>query len=231
MVEAMLRRGRRRDAGRMAAALDYAAMGWPVCPGAHLRDDRARGSWPSGPSHGRVRELGRACSCDRIGCPAPAAHPISAAWQIEASSDAGDAARWWRERPEANIILVTGRVFDVLDVPAAAGTAALARMKRARVRTGPVALSAGDRALFFVATRGAPADEDEWWSCHLDSEPDDFAPVAGLIWHTRNSFVLAPPSRSAAGPAQWIAEPREHQLPDALRLLSYLADACDEVAG
>jgi Bifunctional DNA primase/polymerase, N-terminal len=231
MVEAMLRRGRRRDAGRTAAAVEYAAMGWPVCPGAHLRDGRARSPRAAGPAHGRVPELGRACSCDRIGCPAPAAHPISPAWQIEASSDSGHAARWWRERPEANIVLVTGRVFDVLDVPAAAGTAALARMKRARVRTGPVALSGDGRALFFVATRGAPADEDEWWSCHLDSEPDDFAAVAGLRWHTRNSFVLAPPSRAAAGTAHWLREPREHELPDALRLLSYLADACDEVAG
>ncbi len=232
MVEAMLRRGRRRDAGRMAAAAaDYAAMGWPVCPGAHLRHGRARSPRSAGPAHGRVPELGRACSCDRIGCPAPAAHPISPAWQIEASSDAGDVARWWRERPEANIILVTGRVFDVLDVPALAGTAALARMKRARVQTGPVALSGDGRALFFVATRGAPADEDEWWPCHLDREPDDFAPVTGLRWHTRSSFVLAPPSRSAAGTAQWIADPHEHGLPDALRLLSYLADACDEVAG
>jgi hypothetical protein len=232
MVEAMLRRGRRRDAGRMAAAAtDYAAMGWPVCPGAHLRDRRARGSRSAGRGHGRIPDLGRACSCDRIGCPAPGAHPISPAWQIEASADAGDVARWWRERPEANVILVTGRVFDVLDVPGVAGTLALAQLKRARVDTGPVALSGGGRAQFLVATRGAPADEDEWWSCHLDSEPDDFAPVAGLRWHTRNSFVLAPPSRSTAGTAQWIAGPREHDLPDALRLLSYLADACDEAAG
>jgi hypothetical protein len=231
MVEAMLRRGRRRETGRMAAAADYAALGWPVCPGAHLRGSRARGSRLAGPAHGRIPELGRACSCDRIGCPAPGAHPVSPAWQIEASADPGDVARWWRERPRANIVLVTGRVFDVLDVPAAAGPAALARLKRARVAAGPVALSGDGRALFFVSTRGAPADEDEWWSCQLDSQPDDFAPVAGLRWHTRNSFVLAPPSRSATGTAHWLAEPHGPGLPDALRLLSYLADACDEVAG
>ena len=231
MVEAMLRRGRRREAGRMSAAADYAALGWPVCPGAHLRGSRARGSRLAGPGHGRAPELGRACSCDRIGCPAPGAHPISPAWQIEASTDAGDVTRWWRERPAANIVLVTGRVFDVLDVPAAACPAALARLKRARVTAGPVALSGDRRALFFVRTRGAPADEDEWWPCQLDREPGDFAPVAGLRWHTRNSFVLAPPSRSAAGTAHWLAEPDGAGLPDALRLLSYLASACDEVAG
>jgi len=228
----MLRRGRRRATGRAAVvAVDYAAAGWPVCLGTHLRGEQARH-----PLHGaraRVHEPGRACSCDRIGCPAPGAHPISPAWQLEASSDPGEAGRWWRGRPEANIILVTGRVFDVLDVPAPAGTAALAGMERAGVRAGPVALSpqtppTDDRALFFVATRGAPADEDEWWSCHLDCEPDDFAPVTGLRWHTRGSFVVAPPSRYGGGTAHWIREPGEHPLPDALRLLEFLADACDE---
>ena len=234
MVEAKLRRGRRRVAGRTAAAMDYAALGWPVCLGAHLPGGQARHPRHGALPRGRVRDLGRACSCDRIGCPAPGAHPISPAWQIEASSDPREADRWWRERPDANIILVTGRIFDVLDVPAGAGTAALIRMDRAGVPAGPVALSpeavsADDRALFFVATRGAAADEDEWWSCHLDCEPDDFAPVAGLRWHTRGSFVVAPPSRHGRGAAQWVREPGENPLPDALRLLGFLADACDEV--
>jgi Bifunctional DNA primase/polymerase, N-terminal len=236
MIDARLRRGRRRVAGRMAAtAVDYAAAGWPVCLGAHLRGEQARHTRHGALQRGRVRDPGRACSCDRIGCPAPGAHPISPAWQIEATSDPGGAARRWHDRPEANIILVTGRVFDVLDVPAAAGTAALAQMERTGVRAGPVALSeealaADDRALFFVATRGAPADEDEWWSCHLDCEPDDFAPVAGLRWHTRDSFVVAPPSRYGRGTAHWAREPGEHPLPDALRLLEFLADACDAVS-
>jgi hypothetical protein len=231
----MLRRGRRRTAGRTAAvAVDYAAAGWPVCLGTHPGEGLARHPLHGAVARGRVLDPGRACSCDRIGCPAPGAHPISPAWQIEASSDPGEASRWWREQPAANIILVTGRVFDVLDVPAVAGTAALGRMQRAGLRAGPVAVSAealpaDDRALFFVATRGAPADEDEWWSCHLDCEPDDFAPVTGLRWHTRGSFVVAPPSRYGRGAAHWIREPGEDQLPDALRLLEFLADACDEL--
>lgn len=227
MVDAMLRR--RRGSGRMAAvAVDYAAMGWPVCPGAHPREPSRR----SHPGRGWLHADGRACSCDRVGCPAPGAHPVSAAWQLEASANPVEVARWWAERPDANIILVTGRVFDVLDVPAAAGPVALAMLDSAQVRPGPVALSAGDRALFFVATRGVAGDEEEWWSCHLDCEPDSVERVAGLRWHTRNSYVLAPPSRYGRGlAAHWIRTPREHSLPDALRLLEFLADACDEVAG
>ena len=122
-------------------------------------------------------------------------------------------------RPQANVILATGRTFDVLDVPAAAGSAALAMMDRSAVRPGPVAISAGNRALFFVATRGTPADEDEWWSCHLDCEPEMDADVAGLRWHCRDSYVVAP-SRTGRGPgAHWIRGPRQYPLPDCLRLL------------
>jgi hypothetical protein len=229
MVDVTLRLGRRRGSGRIgAAATEYAAMGWPVCQGAHLREPSRR----QHPGRGWVREAGRACSCDRVGCPAPGAHPVSPAWQLEASTDPGEVARWWAGQPDAGIILVTGRVFDVLDVPAAAGTVALSMLDTAGIRPGPVALSAGGRALFFVLTRGAPGDEGEWWSCHLDCEPDDVARGAGLRWHCRNSYVLAPPSRYGRGlTASWIRPPAEHPLPDALRLLEILADACDEVAG
>ncbi len=218
MVEAMLRARRRRDAGRTAvAAVRYAAMGWPVCAGAHVR--------------GRAQEAGRACSCDRVGCPAPGAHPVSPAWQIRASESPEVVGALWQAMPEANVILVTGRVFDVLDVPASVGTAALAQMERSGVRPGPVAVSAGDRALFFVLTRGSPANEDEWWSCHLDCEPELVADVAGLRWHCRDSYVLAPPSRYGSGPAaRWIRDPADHPLPDGLRLLEVLADFCEEMS-
>src|SRR5262250_3771861 len=133
MVEVLPRRARRRaDAGgRAAAPADFAELGWPVCAGAVTpRTEATRHRVPALVARGQPRGSGRACSCDRIGCPAPGAHPISAAWQIEASSDPADVARWWRERPDASIILVTGRLFDVLDVPAGAGTAALGRMGR-----------------------------------------------------------------------------------------------------
>src|SRR5258708_33482027 len=137
----------------------------------------------------------RACSCDRVGCPAPGAHPMSPAWQVQATADPALVGRWWMARPQANVILATGRAFDVLEVSAAAGAAALAEMDRAAGRPGPVAISTGNRALFFVATRGTPTDEDEWWSCHLDWEPEMDAEVAGLRWQWLHSYVLAPPSR------------------------------------
>ena len=173
---------------------------------------------------------GRGCSCDRMGCPAPGAHPMSPAWQVEATADPATVESLWLARPDANVILPTGRVFDVLDVPAAVGMAALELMERAGVRPGPVAVSAGDRALFFVLTRGAPDDEQEWWSCRLDCEPETVTEVIGLRWHCRDSYVLAPPSRYGASTAQWLRGPAEHPLPDGVRVLEVLADAGEGAA-
>jgi len=215
----VVRRGRGRVAERHpslgAAAAQYALLGWPVVLGAH-------------PNRGvrGLREPGRACSCDRVGCPAPGEHPESPAWQMQATVDLNVIGSWWEARPEANVILVTGRVFDVLDVPSAAGSAALASLEASDAAVGPVARLGQDRMLFFVMTRGAPADEDEWWSCGLDSEPESVTP--GLRWHCRDSYVLAPPSVYGAGlAARWLRPPGKHPLPDALRLLEHLIDACE----
>jgi hypothetical protein len=233
MVTMMRRRGRRWAAQRSPAlgqaALEYAALGWPVCPGAN----------PSGGLDGfGMPDPGRACSCDRVGCPDPAAHPVSPTWQMQATVDSAVIGQWWETRPEANVILATGRVFDVLDVPAVTGAVALARMAAADMETGPVAVASsapsadlpgGERMHFYVLTRGAPADEDEWWSCGLDASPDPSAPGETLRWHCRDSYVLAPPSRFGTGQdVRWLREPAGRPLPDGLRLLEYLADACEE---
>lgn len=268
MVDVMLRRARRRERTAReqmaAAARQYAAAGWPVCQGAY----------PPRVLPGATAAV-RACSCDRIGCPAPGAHPVSPAWQLQATADPLTVAQMWGAAPEANVILVTGRVFDVLDVPMAAGRTALAEMERAGTQPGPVAIlpgpekhptarlagpekhptarlagperhptarlsgsaghpaaGTGGRALFFVATRGAPELQDEWWSCHLDCVPDgDMAGAAGLRWHCRDSYVLAPPSRYGPGlAARWLREPWNQPLPDAMRLLGHLADASANAA-
>ncbi|MBW8485034.1 bifunctional DNA primase/polymerase [Actinomadura parmotrematis] len=205
------REERERRERMLAAARRYAALGWPVTPGAQVGADRA-------------------CSCDRIGCPDPAAHPASGAWGFQASADAAVLGLRWADRPEANVILPTGRVFDVLDVPAAAGAAALERMAADGAPAGPVADVAGERYLFFVATRGAPADEDEWWSCHLDTSPETDAEVPGIRWHCRDSYVLAPPSALPYGrEVSWIRPPDGEPLPDPLRVLEVLSDCCEAV--
>ncbi len=240
MVDAVLRGRRRKAQERMPVAVTrYVTLGWPVCLGAQPRgrvpqqrqsSKRQSGKSQSSQGQSGQGQSGRACSCDRIGCPAPGAHPLSPAWKMQASCEAAVVSRWWTEYPEANILLVTGRSFDVLDVPAAAGASALRRLEQGGIALGPVAVGAGDRVLFFVATR-ASGDEDEWWSCRLDCEPDVLPEVAGLRWHCRDSYVVAPPSRLGNGTTvRWLAEPGTQPLPDALRLLEVLADACEETA-
>ena len=226
MVDVVRRRGRRKAADRGdrreplgQAAINYATLGWPVVVGAQLTTDGLKS--------------GRACSCDRVGCPAPGAHPVSPTWQMQATVDTPVIRDWWTARPEASVILVTGRVFDVLDVPSEVGAAALAGIERAGLEAGPVG-EAGGRMLFFVTTRGAPVDEDEWWSCRLDCEPEDVTSPGSLRWHCRDSYVLAPPSSGGPGVdgsdgvARWIRDPADHPLPDPLRLLEFLVDACEE---
>jgi hypothetical protein len=194
-----------------AAAREYAALGWPCSQAVRPLDE----------------DGGRACSCDRIGCPNPGAHPVSAAWRMHATADAEVLTRWWAVRPDAGIVLATGRVFDVLDVPAGVGAAALERAVRADMALGPVAAFGDERHLFFVATRGAPHDEDEWWACHLDCFPETIAESPGVRWHCRDSYVLAPPSRLPGGrEVRWLRSPRlaGGLLPDPLRLLEVLVD-------
>lgn len=192
----------------VAAARDYAALGWISVAGA------------SAPAAGD-----RACSCDRMGCPNPGAHPVDAAWKRMASVDEEDLRRWWTERPDANVILPTGRTFDVFDVPARTGMLGLAAMLAEGVPVGPVAAIGHDRYLFFVATRGNPEDEDEWWSCHLDCSPTSVADNPGIRWHCRDSYVVAPPSILPGGrEVTWIRPPDGSELPDPLRILELLAD-------
>src|ERR1700684_3683004 len=38
---------------------------------------------------------GRACSCDRVGGPAPGAHPLSPVWKLQATVDPAVIGHWW----------------------------------------------------------------------------------------------------------------------------------------
>ncbi|MFD5327620.1 bifunctional DNA primase/polymerase [Streptomyces sp. NPDC127092] len=217
-----LRRRPRRSAAdiendREKSLLAVAAAGMPIAPAAY--------------------PVGYRCSCERIGCPTPARHPVSFAWQTQSTTDRAQIERWARNQPEANFITATGMVHDVLDVPLPAGRAALERLLAEGVEVGPVAVSGAaedrpdeGRMLFFTATRGTPEDEDEWWPCELDCHPETMDEHPGLRWHCRGSYVLVPPSRLPGDEGSqpglsWLRGP-EHALPEPLNLLEALTDAC-----
>ncbi|MCP3817560.1 bifunctional DNA primase/polymerase [Streptomyces sp. A3M-1-3] len=202
-------------AGRESLLLAAAAAGLPLAPAAH--------------------PAGYRCSCDRVGCPTPARHPVSFAWQTQSTTDRAQIERWARNQPQANFITATGMVHDVLDVPLDAGRNALERLLNAGIDVGPVAESGAangqSRMLFFTATRGTPEDEDEWWPCELDCHPETMDEHPGLRWHCRGSYVLVPPAQLPDDRSvDWIRGP-EHPLPDPLTLLETLTDACAQYAG
>ncbi|GAA1897923.1 bifunctional DNA primase/polymerase [Streptomyces sodiiphilus] len=211
-----------RRSGRGAAAADAAAR---------EREDlllaAAEAGFPVAPA---ARPEAYGCSCERIGCPTPGRHPVSFAWQTQATTDRDTVLRWLASDPEANAVTATGQAHDVLDVPAEAGHAALERLAAAQVEVGPVAFADPDRMLFFTATRGTPEDEDEWWPCVLDCRPETMDEHPGLRWHCRGSYVLLPPARVPEGGVRWLPGHGPRQpLPDPLSLLETLTDACAEV--
>ncbi|MER7051497.1 MULTISPECIES: bifunctional DNA primase/polymerase [unclassified Streptomyces] len=200
------------DGGREDLLLAAAGVGLPLAPAAH--------------------PAGYRCSCDRVGCPTPARHPVSFAWQTQSTTDRAQIERWARHQPEANFITATGMVHDVLDVPLQAGREALQRLLDAGIEVGPVAESDDGRMLLFTLTRGTPAQEDEWWPCELDCHPETMDEHPGLRWHCRGSYVLVPPARLPGEDraVRWVRGP-EHPLPDPLTLLETLTDACARHAG
>ncbi|KMS81845.1 DNA primase [Streptomyces leeuwenhoekii] len=199
------------DGGREALLLAAADAGLPLAPAAH--------------------PVGYMCSCDRVGCPTPARHPISFAWQTQSTTDRAQIERWARHQPQANFITATGMMHDVLDVPLRAGREALERLLGSDVEVGPVAESDDGRMLFFTLTRGTPEDEDEWWPCELDCHPETMDEHPGLRWHCRGSYVLVPPARLPGEhqAVRWVRGP-EHPLPEPLTLLEALTDACARYA-
>lgn len=198
---------RRREQPDPVAA--FVARGLPVVPAAAPSS--------SGPG----------CSCTRIGCPMPGAHPLSRGWRKEASADPAQLDRWRTRIPDANYATPTGETHDVLEVPAPAGARALEALLGAGLPVGPVARTApGDRYLFFTTARPGEAADDEWWSSDLDARPEE-TETTGLRWHTRGSYVLVPPARAMnGGTSRWVHD-AEADLPDPLRILAALADACE----
>ncbi len=191
----------------LEAAVEYAEeRQWQVFPGVSTET-----------VEGVVR-----CSCGDPSCPLPGAHPESPDWTNQATLSGAVARRLWSRRPEAAVLLPTGRGFDVLEVPETAGYLALARLDRlgAEPGAGPV-LVAPDRRMRFLVLPGAQARVPRL--------------VRGLGWAPEGldlavmgtgGWIAAPPTRyGARGPVQWVRPPAG-RLPDAAALVPALAYAC-----
>lgn len=182
------------------AALRYAAHGWAVTPGARL--------------------TGHRFACGRPGCPIMACHPALESWEQTASADPNQVQAWWRHTAHT-VLLVTGRCFDVLEVPARLGlrTLGAARLhtgvlgvERADAR-GPVAVTAAGRWMFLVRP-GMPLRSE------LEQRLD-------VVRHGLGSWVPAAPSRTLEGPVRWAVSPEQARwrLPAADVVQALLSDA------
>ena len=145
---------------------------------------------------------GGGCSCRQGSrCADPGKHPCLAGWPSAASTTPAEVRRWWQRWPQANVGLVTGRRFDVLDLDGPAGMEAIRAALSYRdpaEHPGPVARTGGGG-----------------W--HLLYSPSGLGNRVGLLpgadWRGRGGLIVAPPSRHRSGrPYRWV-RPLTAELP------------------
>ncbi|WP_101258896.1 bifunctional DNA primase/polymerase [Streptomyces barkulensis] len=180
---------------------------WDVFPGAWLETE---GGIPR-------------CSCGTADCGAPGAHPTRPDWTAQATGGATAVRRMWADRPDASVLLPTGRAFDAIEVAEATGCLALARMERMGLAVGPVTGTPDGRMLFFVQPGGAAEVPDlvrrlGWSPSGVD-----------LTARGDGDWVAAPPTRvGTRGAVLWVRRPGDagHRLPEAGEIVRPLAYAC-----
>jgi Bifunctional DNA primase/polymerase, N-terminal len=173
------------------AAPVYAALGFPVVP---MHTARPGGS----------------CSCPDQACPDPGKHPRLRGWQRLAAADATVVGKWWRRWPQANLALLTGRRFDVLDLDGEQGEEALRTVLSIAPteHPGPVARTGGGGWHLLYAPTGL-------------GNRVRFMP--GMDWRGCGGLIVAPPSQHTSGTRYTWARPLTAALPEVpaglLRLL------------
>ncbi|WP_419996435.1 bifunctional DNA primase/polymerase [Streptomyces boninensis] len=198
---------------------------WPVLPGAGLRAE---------PRSGRTGRAGRAvqasrgagCACPYPECAAAGAHPFEPGL-LAATTDARMVGWWWEQRPDAPVLLATGRGASAVSLPAVAGARALAALERAGVRTGPVVATPDRWAVlvrpYSLAELGEVLNAQDW--------------VPGTLrFHGDGGYLALPPSRTGAGPVRWERTPGGRGevatpwLPDVTSVIGELTAACAQLA-
>jgi len=166
----------------LAAALDYAARGWPVVALHHATRH--------GPRSGADRAR---CSCGSTDCRSQGKHPRPRNGFKAATTDPDTLGAMWHRWPSANVGLVTGLVFDVLDVDSIEALDVLDDNSPATagVIDGRMALT-GKGIHVYVEPTGA------------GGRSGLIHPESGLDWRGRDGYVVAPPSVHYTGvPYEW----------------------------
>ncbi|AEW95371.1 hypothetical protein SCATT_30000 [Streptantibioticus cattleyicolor NRRL 8057 = DSM 46488] len=186
-----LRRGADGRTGRASAAPHRGVGAYEEAHAPGSADASGRTAADSGAS-------GSGCACPRPDCAVPGAHPYDPGL-LAATTDARMVDWWWERRPEAPVLLATGEQVSAVSLPAAAGVRALAALDRLGVRLGPV-VATPTRCVLLVAPYSFE-ELGELLNRH------DWVP-SSLRYHGRGGYVVLPPSRTGAGHAGWLREPR-----------------------
>ena len=157
----------------LAAALGYAARGWPVFP-VHS-----------------IRRQGTICTCGNRACGSPGKHPRTPNGLKDASLDPAVIRGWWQRWPDAGVAVATGRGLAVIDVDIhKGGVDSLVDARRALGElpdTVEVVTGSGGRHIYLSVPEGVSV------RCSAGQLG------AGLDVRGDGGYVVAPPSLHQSG--------------------------------
>jgi len=111
--------------------------------------------------------VGSGCSCRDPGCGQPAKHPLGSLVPHrvkDATCNRAQVLAWWTRHPQANIGLVTGHRFDVLDVDGPTGAHAIRELaaEHGLESFGPLVRTGGGGWHFCEGEQGRCARRRSW---------------------------------------------------------------------
>lgn len=169
------------------AAADYTRRGYLVFPLYTIKDGQ--------------------CSCGDADCPSPGKHPLTTNGFKNATNDARTVEAWWRQWPEANVGLATGRAagFFVLDVDGPEGAETLKTLEEAQGALPPTAtvITGNGKHFYFKYPENGEIKNST-------------ALGPGLHLRGEGGYVVAPPSDHVSGRRyEWLVSPDEVGLAEA----------------
>lgn len=158
---------------------------------------------------------GERFDCGRQGCYTVACHPAIDNWETRASHNPATVGEWWRHRPYA-VLLATGHAFDVLEVPEKLGRPVVDTLPATAIG-GPVATAPQDRWMFLVRPGFGLAEE--------------LARRADVVFHSRGSWIPAPPTQAPSGAVRWRLHPRsvDYRMGDPMLIQSLIIAAMPQI--